>query len=199
MLAGIVTMQVEVLKLGASVGRSIERTSTLQTRNELLRANVASLSDDGRIERLAAGMGLIMPTPGSAGFLSGASVSKAIANIHAPSSSTFLASTGTNGSVAVTDIMSGTSGVIAANLPGQAGSSSGGTTSSTGTSTAATDTTSATGASTATAPSSTAAASTTGASTTGASPTEAAPTATSPAVSGTAVTQSQQSSSSTGG
>ncbi len=44
MLAGIVAMQVEVLKLGASIGRSIEQSTALQSRNELLRASVASLS-----------------------------------------------------------------------------------------------------------------------------------------------------------
>ncbi len=121
MLAGIVAMQVEVLKLGASVGRSIERGSALQTRNELLRANVASLSDETRIERLAAGMGMIMPAPGATGFLSGASVAQAIANIHAPSASTFLNASTTNGSVATTDIMSSSDGSIAAQLPGSSG------------------------------------------------------------------------------
>ena len=44
MLAGIVAMQVEVLKLGASIGRSIERSTALQSRNEQLRASVASLA-----------------------------------------------------------------------------------------------------------------------------------------------------------
>ena len=131
MLAGIVTMQVEVLKLGANVGRSIESSSALQTRNEQLRASVASLSDDGRIERLAAGMGMIMPTPGSAGFLSGASVAKAIANIHEPSPSTFLSSGGTNGSVATTDIMSSSSGAIVASPPSTGGSSTTTTTTTT--------------------------------------------------------------------
>src|SRR5581483_3817337 len=43
MLAGIVAMQVEVLKLGATMGRAIEQGSALQSRNELLRDSVASL------------------------------------------------------------------------------------------------------------------------------------------------------------
>ena len=51
MLAGIVTMQVEVLKLGTSVGRWMQRASTLQTKNDALQASVASLADDQRIER----------------------------------------------------------------------------------------------------------------------------------------------------
>jgi hypothetical protein len=94
MLAGIVAMQVEVLKLGASIGRSIQRGTALQSRNELLRAGVASLADDQRIERLAAGMGMTMPAPAAVGFLSPrpSDAQQAAAKIHAPDTSTFLAS-----------------------------------------------------------------------------------------------------------
>ena len=63
-------MQVEVLKLGAGIGRSIERGTQLQSRNELLRASVATLADDQRIERLAVGMGMVMPAPTAVSFLS---------------------------------------------------------------------------------------------------------------------------------
>jgi cell division protein FtsL len=87
LLAGIVAMQVEILKLGTSMGRAMERSSALQTRNESLQASVASLADDQRIERMAAGMGMIIPTPDSLVFLSGnpnGEVGRAIANIHAP-------------------------------------------------------------------------------------------------------------------
>jgi cell division protein FtsL len=87
LLAGIVFMQVEILKLGTSMGRAMERSSALQTRNESLQASVATLADDQRIERLAAGMGMVMPRPDSFVFLSGrsgAEVSRALANIHAP-------------------------------------------------------------------------------------------------------------------
>jgi hypothetical protein len=93
LLAGIVAMQVEVLKLGASIGRSLQRTTMLQSRNEQLRESVASLADDQRIERLAAGMGMVMPTPPSVGFLSvgsGQNVGQAISNIHTPSPQSFL-------------------------------------------------------------------------------------------------------------
>ena len=69
LLAGIVAMQVEVLKLSAGVGRSIERGTALQSRNEQLRASVAALSDDQRIERLAASMGMVMPAPEAINFL----------------------------------------------------------------------------------------------------------------------------------
>ena len=54
-------MQVEVLKLNAHMGRAIERGTALQSRNEQLRASVAQLSDDQRIERLAAAMGMVIP------------------------------------------------------------------------------------------------------------------------------------------
>ncbi len=94
MLAGIVAMQVEVLKLGTSIGRSLERGTALQSRNELLRANVAALDDGQRIERLAARTGMVMPAPAAVGFLAGApraNVQKALTNIHAPNPSSFIA------------------------------------------------------------------------------------------------------------
>ncbi len=91
LLAGIVATQVEMLKLGASIGRSIQLGTALQSRNELLRASVSSLSDDRRIERLASGMGMVMPGPTSLGFLDAGrtNVGAAAANIHAPSASSF--------------------------------------------------------------------------------------------------------------
>jgi hypothetical protein len=103
MLAGIVAMQVEVLKLGASMGRSIQEGTGLQSRNELLRASVASLADDQRIERLAAGMGMIMPAPDGVGFLAAhprPDVQQAIANIHPPNAQGFLSLITANGAIA---------------------------------------------------------------------------------------------------
>lgn len=95
LLAGIVAMQVEVLKLSASMGRSIERGTALQSRNEQLRASVAQLSDDQRIERLAAAMGMVMPDPSAIDFLAvrpGANIRGALASIHQPNASGFIAS-----------------------------------------------------------------------------------------------------------
>jgi hypothetical protein len=94
LLAGIVAMQVEVLKLSAGVGRSIERSTALQSRNEQLRASVASLSGDQRIERIAASMGMVMPAPEAIDFLGlppRAAVRKAVTNIHAPDAANFIA------------------------------------------------------------------------------------------------------------
>jgi hypothetical protein len=86
LLAGIVAMQVEILKLGTTMGRAMERSSLLQTQNESLQANVARLADDQRIERLAAAAGMTMPTADSLGFLSArrGGLGRTIANIHAP-------------------------------------------------------------------------------------------------------------------
>jgi hypothetical protein len=95
LLAGIVAMQVEVLKLGAGIGRAIERGTQLQSRNELLRARVASLADDQRIERLAAGMGMMMPAPTAIHFLSlkpSGYVQRAANGIHQPDPTGFAAS-----------------------------------------------------------------------------------------------------------
>lgn len=102
MLAGIVAMQVEVLKLGASIGRSVQRSSALAVRNEQLQASVAALADDQRIERIAAGMGMMMTPATGVGFLSGgqgANVQGVVGNIHAPNATTFLNSPSTNGIV----------------------------------------------------------------------------------------------------
>jgi hypothetical protein len=73
MLSVIVAMQVSLLRLGASIGHSIERSTALQGQNELLRAKVATLADDQRIERIAAGMGMVMPAPTGVTFLSSGS------------------------------------------------------------------------------------------------------------------------------
>ncbi len=102
MLVGIVAMQVEVLKLGAGVGRNLDLATTLQTHNETLRTSVAELADDGRIEALAARQGMVMPAPSSIAFVdpaSDATMQRAVSAIHAPAPSTFLSATTGNGAV----------------------------------------------------------------------------------------------------
>jgi hypothetical protein len=101
LLTGIVAMQVEVLKLGASIGRSIERSTALQSRNELLRSSVASLADEQRIERLAAAMGMVMPAPEQVGFLSAGAkkLSAALQNVHPPNAAGFMSLLTGNGAV----------------------------------------------------------------------------------------------------
>lgn len=94
LLVGIVAMQVEILKLGSTMGRAMERSSVLQTQNESLQAGVAGLADDQRIERLAAATGMSMPTPDSLVFLPArpsGDVGGALASIHTPDPSGFVA------------------------------------------------------------------------------------------------------------
>jgi hypothetical protein len=150
MLAGIVAMQVEVLKLGSSMGRAIERGTALQSTNELLRASVATAADDQRIERIAASRGMVMPSPVGVGFLSarsGANAQQALANIHVPSPTSFLALTTANGAVATTQnlgLQSGTAGATPTSATPVSSTSAGATpTSVTPTSATPTSTTSA--------------------------------------------------------
>jgi hypothetical protein len=96
LLAGIVATQVEILKLGASMGRAIEQTTTLTSENEQLRGSVAMLGDDQRIERLASAMGMVLPPPGAVGYLpmgSNGDVSRALNNLHSPDPSAFVSLT----------------------------------------------------------------------------------------------------------
>jgi hypothetical protein len=122
MLAGIVAMQVEVLKLGASMGRSLKQNSVLSSRNAALRQSVATLGDDQRIEQLAASMGMVMPPPQAVGFLAaspGGNAGRALANIHQPSASSFGAVMTTNGEIVTATTLA------AANAPtGTTGSTS---------------------------------------------------------------------------
>jgi hypothetical protein len=107
MLVGIVAMQVELLKLNAAAGRSIELISSLQSRNDVLTARVVAASDPGRIERLASHMGMTMPGPESVTFLRARSVSvrRALAGIHMPDLAAFQAALQVS-NVAVTPIPS---------------------------------------------------------------------------------------------
>ncbi|MFZ1996648.1 MAG: hypothetical protein WAU75_21220, partial [Solirubrobacteraceae bacterium] len=113
LLAGIVAMQVEVLKLNAGIGRSLERGSALQAQNELLRAGVARLSDEQRIERIAAQMGMLMPAPEQLKFVNGGAVSveRSLSSIHAPDGTNFLAGLPTPGTTAAASGTPGSTGV----------------------------------------------------------------------------------------
>jgi hypothetical protein len=128
LLAGIVAMQVEVLKLGAGIGRSIAHGTQLASRNELLRASVASLADDQRIERLAAGMGMVMPTPDAVNFLGlrpAGYAQRAATGIHQPNAAAFTASlpatttstTPTTGTTPATGAVTPTTGAATATAP----------------------------------------------------------------------------------
>ncbi len=123
LLTGIVAIQVEVLKLGASIGRSMTLATELQSHNQLLRASVAQLSDDQRIIRQATKLGMVMPGPTEVGFVAGHArdaVGKAIAGIRTPNSGPFLtALAAEEAGDGVTNPTLGTSGT-----PGAAGAPS---------------------------------------------------------------------------
>jgi len=164
LLTGIVAMQVEVLKLGASVGRSMSLATELQSRNQLLRASVARLSDDQRIMREAARMGLVMPGPTEIQFVPAAGsggLAKAIGGIQAPNAQTFLSD------LAAQESADGVTNPLLGTAPTTGSTAVSGTSTSTSTSTSAT----VTGASAATGAAAPAAGSTTsGAAAAGAGP-----------------------------
>jgi cell division protein FtsL len=91
LLVGIVAMQVEVLKLNAGIGRSLDRATALQGQNELLRSSVSQLSDEQRIESIAAQKGMVMAIPAEMKFLAtGAGVTqRALTSIHQPDAASF--------------------------------------------------------------------------------------------------------------
>ena len=186
--------QVEILKLGASMGLALEQTSALTTKNEQLRGTVAALSDDQRIERLASGMGMVLPPPGAVGYLvagPGGNVAGALGNIHTPDAAAFVAMTAKNGALVTGP---GTSTLPPA--PGAPAPPPAASTATTSTTVASTSTTASTTAATSTAATSTAGTTpTAGGSTTGATtspPVQTATTAsqsTPPASQSTAPTQ----------
>lgn len=91
LLVGIVAMQLEVLKLNAGIGRSLQSATALQGQNQLLRVSVARLGDDQRIEALAQRMGMAMPAPQEQRFLAagGVTVQRAIRAIRPRNSTSF--------------------------------------------------------------------------------------------------------------
>jgi hypothetical protein len=89
-LVGIVVMQVEVLKLGSSVGRSMNTATELSSQIQIERAQVSALASPARIQRLATGYGLSQPGPTDNHFVSArTSVKQAIAGIHPVDASAF--------------------------------------------------------------------------------------------------------------
>jgi cell division protein FtsL len=134
LLVGIVAMQVEILKAGTSLGRSLERTASLQSQNESLQAGVAGLDDYQRIERLATGMGMEMPSPSLLTFVAShphAQTGSGLVNLHAPDPTGFATQLAADVATAEQMAPSGTQSTVA---PGSASSSA----TSTGTTTSAT-------------------------------------------------------------
>jgi hypothetical protein len=68
-LAGIVFLQVALLRLNAGIGRAVEQATTLERQNAALRAGNAELSAGGRVRAAAARAGLVDPAAGTPRFL----------------------------------------------------------------------------------------------------------------------------------
>jgi cell division protein FtsL len=68
-LIGIVFTQVSLLKLNAGIGRAVEKISTLDRENAVLRADVSRLGSNDRIQTEAEALGMVLPAPGSVRFL----------------------------------------------------------------------------------------------------------------------------------
>jgi len=69
-LAGIVAMQVSMLKLNAGLGRAVESAATLERQNSALRMQVSRLSTGERVREVAQRRGLVMPAPNELRYLS---------------------------------------------------------------------------------------------------------------------------------
>jgi len=116
-LTGVVAVQVEVLKDGARYGRSINMTNSLESANQVLRLDIARLSDPKRIEQLAAGYGMVMSGPANVAFADAARrglVGRALRGIKPPNPAAFL-----------TTLSAQTPGAASAVPPGQAGTALG--------------------------------------------------------------------------
>jgi hypothetical protein len=117
-LIGIVTLQLLVLQLNASIGRSLVREAQLQRANAALSIENSELAGGERVETQAAHLGMQLVTAGALRFLTGnprAYVARAAAALKAPphaassegvassaTASTATASTATSGATAGT-------------------------------------------------------------------------------------------------
>ena len=121
MLTGVVAMQVEVLKYGASDGRAMTLATELQSRDQLLRLSIAQLSDDQRIEQIAGRMGMVMAGPTSVDFVPAGqpdSIGRAIAGIKPADPQSFLSALSAAAAAAAADGTSGSTVQVSGATPG---------------------------------------------------------------------------------
>jgi cell division protein FtsL len=86
-LIGIVTLQLGLLELNASVGRSLERAAALQRENAALAIENSELAAGGRVESLASRLDMELVPMGALRFLTvdpGVDASRAAAALSAP-------------------------------------------------------------------------------------------------------------------
>jgi len=148
MLAGIVFMQVQELKLGAAFGRAVQQTAQLSTQNQALLASTGTLADTSRIESIATRLGYVMPAPSQTGFLAGWGdhLAAALSTLRPANPNQYLNAPGTtNGAIAGTPVSTpsyavGTPAGTGATAAGTAGATSTSATTTGGTTTGATST-----------------------------------------------------------
>jgi hypothetical protein len=88
MLAGIVSVQVSLLKLNTGISRAVETTSTLQRQNASLESAIAKAQSGDRIRAAATKDNMIDPPAGSVRYLGAptrSDVARAIADMRPPS------------------------------------------------------------------------------------------------------------------
>lgn len=95
LLAGIVTMQLALLRLNAGIGAAVERSAELERRNAELSLAVSQLSDSRRIVERATSMGLVVPPQGSHRFLRArdGDAARALTTMRVPQAATAAAAT----------------------------------------------------------------------------------------------------------
>jgi cell division protein FtsL len=69
LLVGIVFFNVDLLQRGRDIARTGERSVALKRENARLRLELARLGSSERIQRAAAGRGLLLPAPGEVRYL----------------------------------------------------------------------------------------------------------------------------------
>jgi len=69
LLAGIVSANVALLEMNAGIARTTEKVAVLKRENSRLRLEAARLGSSERIQRAAADLGLVLPSPGEVRYL----------------------------------------------------------------------------------------------------------------------------------
>ncbi len=69
LLAGIVFLNVDLLRMNRDIARTVERATAVKRENSRLRAEAARLGSSERIQAVASEAGLVMPAPGAVRYL----------------------------------------------------------------------------------------------------------------------------------
>jgi cell division protein FtsL len=72
LLAGIVFLNVNLLRINREIAASADKSRAVKLENAQLRTNIARLGSSERIQRVAAERGLVLPAPGEVRYLKSA-------------------------------------------------------------------------------------------------------------------------------